>query len=106
MTETTDTPDEDTRPRTGEVTASLNGFDEIAISKAFGADIMDLQQAKPMSFLRALVFVLKRREGMKDGEAKNAALTLTIREVNDTFADEEDDVPGVLDEDDDDPKES
>jgi hypothetical protein len=71
-----------------ELFESLNGFDEIAICKHFGGhDVSDLK-SRPMTLLRALIFVEKRREGMKDLAAKEAALSLTMREVSDRFEDE------------------
>ncbi|GAA1977495.1 hypothetical protein GCM10009798_43390 [Nocardioides panacihumi] len=59
---------------------SLTGFDEIAIKQHFGASVSNLKD-EPMDFMRALVFVAERREGKTDIQAKDAALTLTVREV-------------------------
>lgn len=67
----------------------LTGWDEIAIKKTWGAEITDLRES-PFTFMRALVFVDARRAGAKDPEAKEAALTLTVRELSDYFADDED----------------
>jgi len=60
---------------------SLTGFDEIAIEKAFGLDILDMPEKRQTAFLRALVFVAKRREGLKDADAKAAALGMTLGEI-------------------------
>lgn len=73
------------RPTPTGTFTTLNGFDEIAISKAFGQDIAVLQRTVPLTYHRALVFALKRREGLKDPDAKKAALELTIRELDDFF---------------------
>lgn len=91
MTETTETPD---KPTTADVMASLNGFDEIAIAKHFGADVTDLKH-RPFMFLRSLIFVLKRRDGLKDGDAKTFVLNLTLADVNEYFGDEGDQPEGA-----------
>jgi hypothetical protein len=84
-----------TDPQT-EVTADelfedLSGFDEIAIKKAFGDDIAKLRK-EPFMFMRALVFIDQRRRlGLKHEAAHNAALTLTVRQLNDYFSDDEPD---------------
>lgn len=68
---------------------SLNGFDEIAIAKSFGVDI-DHLRTTPFTFLRALVFVHKRRaEDLPDVKAYAAAQELTIGELQDYFPDPE-----------------
>lgn len=75
-----------------EVIDSLTGFDEIAIAKAWGAEWSDLAETKPSTFNRSLVFTLFRRAGKTDAEAKAAALELTLKEVTEAFADDEDEV--------------
>lgn len=72
-----------------EALEQLTGWDEIAIKKTWGAEITDLRES-PFTFMRALIFVDARRNGAKDHEAKEAAMTLTIREVSDHFAEDED----------------
>lgn len=71
----------------GEFFLSLTGYDEIAISKAFDADVQQLR-TEPFRFLRALVFVHQRREGLKDREAYVAAQELPIGQLQDYFAEE------------------
>lgn len=68
---------------------TLNGFDEIAVAKAFGAKPFELSETDAMGLLRALYFVAKRREGLEDKAAKQAAMEATIREVNDFFPEDE-----------------
>lgn len=75
-----------------EMTESLTGFDELAIAKHFGMEWMALGEAKPTSLSRALVFVHLRREGKKDGDAYQGAMSMTLREASEYFADAEDDV--------------
>lgn len=70
-----------------DVALSLNGYDEIAIAKYFGADYTELQ-ARPIMFLRALIFVVERRGGAKDTEAYKTVMTATGTEVNDYFPDD------------------
>ena len=73
-----------------EVLESLTGFDEKAIGKWFD-DIESLTDHGGGSmFGRALVFIVMRRDGATDADAHNAAMSLTLREVNDFFADEDD----------------
>lgn len=64
---------------------SLNGYEEQDIFAAFGEDIMAMRE-KPSRFIRALVFVEKRREGVKPADAKKAALELTMRDIEERFA--------------------
>lgn len=80
--------DEATTKSAGEIFQSLNGFDEIAVEKAFG-EITSLKN-KPMMFLRAMLFIERRREGMKDAEAKQAAMIASVRELTDYFRPEDD----------------
>lgn len=68
-----------------EMVESLTGFDEIAVEKHFGADVSALR-TRPFSFIRALVFVHQRREGLTDPDARTAALSLTIGDLNGYFA--------------------
>jgi hypothetical protein len=77
-----------------ELADSLTGFDEIAIRKAFGATFASLSPNEKgeggdvFQFLRALVFVHRKREGDNDITAFNAAQGLTTGEVNSYFAEE------------------
>lgn len=75
----------------GDFFLSLNGFDELAITKQFGEDVAQLQP-RPFTFLRALVFVHQRRDGLKDREAFQAAQELPIGVLQDYFTDEPDDL--------------
>lgn len=72
---------------------SLTGFDEIAVARAFGEKPIRLSDTDAMAFARCLVFVARRREGMSDADAKNAALSATVREVNEFFAEDEEPNP-------------
>jgi hypothetical protein len=77
-----------------EVFDSLTGFDEIAISQHFGRTVSELGEKDQSMFGRALVFVLKRRDGASDDEARNAALGLTMKEFTAFFAEPSEDEAG------------
>lgn len=82
----------DTAPVTmtaDEAFESLTGFDEIAIEKAFGHDVMTLADKKQLTFNRALVFVQRRRDGMTDAEAKTAVMNMPVGDVLGTFDDDD-----------------
>lgn len=83
------------KPTADDVMESLTGFDEIAIEQAFGDDISRIAVTSVGKFGRALGFVLLRRGGLKDSEAKKQILGLTRAELDDMFADAEgDELPG------------
>jgi hypothetical protein len=69
------------------LTDTINGFDELAISKAFGEDITTLK-GKPLMFLRAMAFVDHRRQGMKDAPAYKAAMLILSKDLADYFPDD------------------
>jgi hypothetical protein len=77
-----------------ELTDVMNGFDELAIGKAFGEDISSLKQ-RPLMFLRALAFIDFRRGGMKDGPAYKAAMEILSKDLAAHFPDD----PEEMDED-------
>ena len=70
----------------GQYGDSLTGFDEVAIAKAFGANLDTLAAKGGLEAVRALIFVHRRREGDNDKVAKAFALEATRREVADYFA--------------------
>lgn len=81
------------RTTISEAIESLTGFEEIAIKKAFEDDVFALMNTGQETMAgRALIFIEKKREGLKDAEAKNAALSLTLKDVNAHFADEDEEV--------------
>lgn len=71
---------------------SLTGFDEIAIEKAFGADITSLLTKQATMSMRALVFVARRRDGLSDAEARKSVMEAPLSEVKAFFPDEEPEV--------------
>ncbi|HET6874652.1 MAG TPA: hypothetical protein VFH70_07730 [Acidimicrobiales bacterium] len=72
-----------------ELFEDLTGFDEIAIGRAFGEDIAKLRK-QPFMFIRALVFIDQRRRlGLKDKAAHEAAMRLRVADLN-TYFDSDD----------------
>lgn len=65
----------------------LTGFDEIAIEKWFGEDIDSLRFTMKC---RALLFTRNTRLGQQPKDAHKAAMSLTLKQVGDAFADDED----------------
>lgn len=68
-----------------EISESLTGFDEIAITKAFHTPLHQLEGTLPA---RALVFVLKRRAGLTDGEAYKASMELSQSSLMEQFGED------------------
>lgn len=77
------------KPTMTDVCNTLTGYDEIAITREFGKDFAVLVNY-PTSLGRALVFILKRRDGLTDKEAKRAAMEMRLGDVNDYFDSEDD----------------
>lgn len=71
-----------------EMFQSLTGFDEIGIEKAFGEDISVLTK-RPTQYLRALIFIERKRAGDSHEVARKAAQELTMGEVLAYFPDAE-----------------
>ena len=75
---------EPTKPRPDEVYNSLNYFDELAVKRCFGEEILALK-ARPNAFMRSLVFSILRKEGLKDKEAQDRVFQMPNGEVTDYF---------------------
>ena len=71
-----------------EVVRSLNGFEDIAIEKAFGVALLKMDE---MRASRALLFILKRRDGANDFDAYKGAMEVTFGDLMDTFETDDDD---------------
>lgn len=72
----------------GKYLMSLTGFDEIAIAANFGQKVTSLRQEDAVTVGRALAFVHYRREEggrLRDKEAHEKAMSLTMQEVVDFF---------------------
>lgn len=76
-----------------EMFESMTGYDEKAVTEAFGAPIATLARNDELQMVRALVFVDKRRQGVKGRHALEAAQALTIAEVDNYFAKDADPMP-------------
>lgn len=67
-----------------EFSRSLNGFDDVAISGAFGKRFAHMEDFETG---RALLFVWLRREhGMKDREARASAMAATVGDLEGMFS--------------------
>lgn len=78
---------------------SLTGYEEVAISKTFGANPHDYDEHGNSRLVgtllgRALVFALARRDGKSDAEAEAEAMGLTSPELLAYFAPEGDEEAG------------
>lgn len=76
------------KPTLMECRKSLTGYDKIAIAQAFGSHLEELADGL---ILNAFAFILKRRDGLSDAEAKKAALNMTDDEIEGLFSDESED---------------
>lgn len=78
---------------TDEFCDSLTGYEEIAIKEEFGAKPAELGEYDVTGLIRALYFVARKRDGLRNSEAKKAALEATLGEVNAMFTDDEEPFP-------------
>ena len=81
------------KPTVEDVYRSISGFDDIAIESMFRKELADLS---PVKTTRALVFTLKRREGLDDAAAFKAVMDMGLGDLNDTFADGDQEQPGII----------
>lgn len=71
------------KPTVEETMDSITGFDEVAVERAFGKELLELSATM---VTRALVFVLERKLNGNDNTAAfNVAMNLGMRELNDRF---------------------
>lgn len=77
-----------------EVFDSITGHDEMAIAQHFGQTVGDLLVTNPSMYTRALAFVVKRRAGVNDDDARNAVLEMPMKDVFTFFATEADEESG------------
>lgn len=90
---------EEQKPSPTEVMETLTGYDELAIEKAFGAEIEALiDRGSGLRYLRALAFVQELHKGAKHDEAKRTAMELTSKALGERFRepdpDDDPDLPG------------
>lgn len=79
------------KPTGQQVVESLNGFEQWAIQSVFHAP---MNQIDDTMIGRALLFILKKREGMQTDDAFKFAMNLPYIEVQDHFSPVEDEQPG------------
>lgn len=75
------------------LTRSLNGFEEMVIEQHFRAPVHVLMQ-KGTPGMRALLFVLAKRDGAADVDAFRTVMLLPLEDVVSRFVDEEASDPG------------
>lgn len=75
-----------------EAMESVTGFDEIAIEKHMNYDIytsddeeLGIFRSKPVLMIRCLVFVMQRRAGQSDVEARQTAMGMSVKDVHEYF---------------------
>lgn len=68
-----------------ELIDSLTGYEELEIAEQFGDDIHTLLVTQPSMASRSLVYVTRRREGFDEAKAKDAAMSLTVKAVTESF---------------------
>jgi hypothetical protein len=93
---------EEVEPAEGEklsmldITRSLNGYEENEIEERFGYPIGVLMNVSLTKAGRAFIFITESRKlGGKFDKAYHRAMSLTIRDVNDAFLDEDEDEDDV-----------
>lgn len=69
---------------------SLTGYEEIAVEQKFGADPYTLLTTNVIKCMRAGAMIVHKRQGLKDGDAYKAAMSLTSKELDAFFPDSED----------------
>lgn len=86
------------KPTVDEVVDSLTGYDELAIEERFGSDINTLLNVNPVKGMRALAFVVIKRQN-ETADVKNPAgkafeqiMKSPMTAINDHFGDEPDEV--------------
>lgn len=79
---------EPARPGLVDTIRSFTGYDELAIKRAFGASIDQLEETM---LARAAAFVLRRRAGDVDDQAMVAVMSASIAGVRALFSDTEQD---------------
>lgn len=77
------------KPVVQDLVLSLTGFDEIAIEKAFSTDLETLSAQRQM---RALAFILARREGKNDNAAYQHVMEMAQGDVLGLFGIDVDEV--------------
>lgn len=68
-----------------EVADSVTGYEEREVLEQFDRPLGDLQFTNSAAWARALVYVLKRREGTNEIDALDAALKLAFKDVWSVF---------------------
>lgn len=68
-----------------EMANSLDGWDELAVKKFFKDSLSNIGKEDAMAFMRVLYFVHLRKGGVKDPDAYNAAMGMSLKALGETF---------------------
>ena len=74
------------KPTVREVLRAATGYDEIAVEQQWGVELGDVSGTK---MGRVCAFLLARARGLSDVDAKREAMTLTLGQIDDMLADED-----------------
>lgn len=80
------------KPTFREAVNSLNGFEEVAIEKRFSMDIYTEGEERPARGMRAVLYVLFKREGDDDSAAYHKAMSLRSEAMTEYFSAEPDEL--------------
>lgn len=75
-----------------EAMGAVTGFDELAVEKHFGADLLDMAEHKPRMATRACVFINLRHNGATDRDAYQQVMEMTSGALEDYFEDDPEEV--------------
>lgn len=84
------------KPTLSDTLNSLTGYEEDEIEHAFGNSVYNLIGPNFVKGNRALAYVLQRRAGKKGSEALKIAKSMTSGDLNDIFADDDEDDDEVM----------
>lgn len=87
------TEEEPERLSANALTETLNGFDEIAIRNAFGQNLSKIREdGDQLLFIRALIYIDKRRARMTDAQAYQAAMNVRTVDLDGYFPDDPEEI--------------
>lgn len=67
----------------GGLVGSLNGYDEKAIEQFFGSPFDEIRNGRARA--RSILFVLARRDGMKDQDAYGNVMLMTLSQLDERY---------------------
>ncbi len=82
-------PAEPAKPTASEAIASFTGYDELAVERTFGKDIVALGETT-LAMRAVAMILIKRDQQLDDTRAYRAAMSMRFAEVMDLFTPEDD----------------